>query len=468
MSGQAKSDDKLYVISASAVVDGTGREPIQNASVVVKGDKIVHVGKTSELDGKYSNAKKIEASGKTIMPGMVECHFHMYMDTGYATAAQTEIDLTPMQWIVLTAARACGVALKCGYTSVVGAGTAHNVDFWVREAINKRIVRGPRVLPASREISSTGGTVDWSPSYWKLGVDGLSITVDGPYEALKAARKVMKDGAEIVKIFPSGEGFLIGKYHPYFHDARREREVMTFEEINAITQETHRWNRLVMAHCRNIPSVKNCLNAGVDIINHATSLDDECYRLFKEKPPLAVCPSIGFTWFTMKQDWNNKEFVKEAAYEEEFNRGVENMKRLHKMGIRIVPGGDYGQSDIPHGLYAKDLEIFVDYLEFTPLETLGMATKEGSYLMRMPDKIGTLEVGKNADLLVIDGDPIADISILQNTAKILMVMKDGEVQASRGKLLSPDWDMLDEDNFGLMQKTVSGEGRIPVAQYQEQ
>jgi imidazolonepropionase-like amidohydrolase len=459
-------DGQVYVINASLLIRGTGEEPIHNGSVVVQGDKILYAGKTSELGNRYPNAKHIDAYGKTIMPGMVECHFHMYMDTEFATAAQTEIDLTAMQWIILTSGRACGVALKCGYTSVVGAGTAHNADFWVKQAIERRIMRGPRVIPASREISSTGGTVDWSPSYWKLGVDGLAITVDGPVEALKAARKVMKDGAEIVKIFPSGEGFLIGKYHPYFHDCRREREVMTFDEINVIAQETHRWNRLMMAHCRNIPSVKSCLKAGVDIINHATLLDDECWQLFKERPPLAVCPSIGFTWFTMKQDWSNKEFVREAGYEEEFDRGVVNMKRLHKMGVRIVPGGDYGQSDIPHGLYAKDLEVFVKDCEFTPLETISMATKEGSHLMRMPDKIGTLEAGKKADLLVIDGDPLEDITILQDTRKILMVMKEGEVQASKGKLLSPDWNMLDEDNFELLQKAVAGAGKIPIARYQ--
>jgi imidazolonepropionase-like amidohydrolase len=456
----------LVIRGASVLVDGTGLEPLSNASIVVKDGRIAFVGKSSELNGKYHDLKTIDALGKTIMPGMVESHFHMYMDTEYATSAQTEIDLTPMQWVILTAARACGTALKCGYTSVVGAGTAHNVDFWVRDAVQKGILRGPRIIPASREISSTGGTVDWSPEFWKLNREGLAITVDGPLEALKAARRVMKEGAEIVKMFPSGEGFLIGKYHPFFHDCRREREVMTFEEINAIAQETRRWNRLTMAHCRNPQSVKNCLRAGVDIINHATFLDDECWRLFKDRPPMAVCPSLGFTWYTIRQDWHNPEFVREAAYEDEYRRGCENMPKLHKMGIKIVPGGDYGQSDIPHGLYAKDLEVFVNDMGFSPLETLTMATKNGSYLMRMENEIGTLEVGKKADLLLVDGDPLHDITVLQNINKILIVMKDGQIQASKGKLLSPDWDTLDEDNFDLVRQSIGADGRLSIAERQ--
>jgi imidazolonepropionase-like amidohydrolase len=454
-------DDKVLVINGTTLVDGTGKEPVHNGSVVIQGDKILFAGKTSELGNRYSGAKQIDASGKTIMPGMIECHFHMFIDTEYASGAQSDIDINrPAQWFVLSAVRACEMALKCGYTSVVGAGSGFNVDFWVNQAIQKDIFLGPRIIPASREITTTGGYVDWSPSWWPK-VDGLGITADGPQEFVKVARKVMKDGAQIVKIYPSGEGGFIGKYHPYFHDCQRGREVMTFDEVNAITDEVHRWDRLAMAHCRNAISVNNCLRAGVDIINHATDLHEEELRLFRERPPLAVCPALGFVWYISKQDWGNDDYFKEAGYVEEFERGVKFMQTLHKMGVRIVPGGDYGQSDVPHGLYAKDLEIFVKDCEFTPLETISMATKDGSYLMRMEDQIGTLEVGKKADLLVIDGDPLEDITILQDRRKILMVMKDGRVSASKGKVLSSDWDMLDADNFGLMAKTLSGNGRIP-------
>jgi imidazolonepropionase-like amidohydrolase len=456
------TEESTVVISASTIVDGTGEEPLHNASIVIKGDRIVRVGKTSELASEYSKAKKIEAPGKTIMPGMVECHFHMFIDTEYASGAQSDIDINrPAQWFVLSALRACEIALKCGYTSVVGAGSGYNVDFWVNQAIQKGIFRGPRIIPASREITSTGGYVDWSPSWWPK-TDGLGITVDGPHEALEAARKVMKDGAEIVKIYPSGEGGFIGKYHPYFHDCRREREVMTFEEVEAVVKEVHRWNRLTMAHCRNRISVKTCLKSGVDIINHATDLDQECYSLFKQKPPLAVCPALGFIWFIKGQDWGDPEYFKAAGYEEEYERGCENMKRLYKMGVRIVPGGDYGQSDVPHGLYAKDLEVFVKDCGFSPLETLTMATRDGSHLMRMSDQVGTLEVGKKADLLIIDGDPIEDITILQDKRRILAVVKDGQVQASKGKVVPYDWDMFDQANFPLLTKAVSRNSGIPT------
>jgi imidazolonepropionase-like amidohydrolase len=456
-------EEQRLVVSGATLIDGSGKtEPLTNASVAIQGNRIVFVGKTSDL-GKFSHARTINASGKTIMPGMVECHFHMFIDTEYASGAQSDIDIArPAQWMILSAVRACEMALKCGYTSVVGAGSGYNIDFWVKQAVDRGIFLGPRIIPSSREITSTGGYTDWAPSWWPK-VEGLGLIADGPLETLKAARKVMKDGAQIIKIYPSGDGGFIGKYHPYFHDCRREREVMTFDEINSLSQEVHRWNRLAMAHCRNATAVRNCLAAGIDIINHSSYLTDECWKLYKEKPPLAVCPALGFVWFLNRQDWGNPEYFKEAAYEEEYASCCENMQKLHKMGIRIVPGGDYGQSDIPHGLYAKDLDLFVKDCNFTPMETLSMATKDGSYLMRMQDEIGTLEVGKKADLLIVDGDPLDDITILQDRRKILMVMKDGRVVASKGKTLSPDWDMLDEENFEILKKTIAPNGRVAVA-----
>jgi imidazolonepropionase-like amidohydrolase len=456
------SNEDTIVINGGLLIDGTGRPPIENASVVMRDGKILWVGKTNRLE-KYPGAKVIDVTGKTIMPGMVECHFHMHLDVEYATFAQSELDIArPSQWMILCALRACEMALKCGYTSVVGAGTAHNIDFWIKQAIEKGLFLGPRVMPASREISTTGGYVDWAPSWWKLQIDGLPIAADGAQEMAKVARLVMKDGAQIVKIFPSGEGAFIGDYDSYFHDCRREREVMTFDEVKAVTDEVHRWNRLVMAHARNPISVRHCLEAGVDIVNHATFLDEKCWKLFKEKPPMAVCPALGFLSFVIKQDWHNPEFQAKAGYKEEYESGCANMQRLHKMGVKVVPGGDYGQFDIPHGLYAKDLQVFVEDCHFTPLETISMATKNGSYLMRMENEIGTLEEGKKADVLVIDGNPLDDITIMQDRKRILLVLKDGKVVASKGRVLSTDWDLFNKENTETLQKIIGSNGRVPT------
>ncbi len=444
------------------MIDGTGKEPLRNTSIAIQGDRIVAIRKAGEI-GSFAHAKTIDASGKTVMPGMVESHFHMFLDTEYATGAQSDIDIArPAQWMILSAVRACAMALKCGYTSVVGAGSGHNIDFWVKQAVDKGIFSGPRIIPSSREITSTGGYTDWAPSWWPK-VEGLGLVADGPLETLKAARKVMKDGAQIVKIYPSGDGGFIGNYHQYFHDCRREREVMTFDEIDSLAKEVKRWDRLSMAHCRNSTAVRNCLAAGINIINHSSYLTDECWQLYKEKPPLAVCPALGFVWHLNHQDWGNPEYQKAAAYEEEYASCVENMQKLNKIGIRIVPGGDYGQSDIPHGLYAKDLELFVKDCNFSPLETISMATKNGSYLMRMEKEIGTLELGKKADILILEGDPLQDITILQDRTKISMVMKDGKVVASKGKTLSSDWDMLDEDNFELLKRIINPGERAMVS-----
>ena len=214
---------------------------------------------------------------------------------------------------------------------------------------------------------------------------------------------------------------------------------MSIEEIRAAVEEARRWARPVIAHTRDAKSVKNCIRAGVDIIMHATYIDDEGLDLIVKSPPRAVVPALMPPKQFIKayhQGRIARDFFEATRYQEDFEVGGRNAKKLHGLGIRVVPGGEYGlATDMPHGANAMDLQLFVDDLGFTPMEAICSATRDAAYLMAMERELGTLERGKLADVLVVDGDPLRDIAVLQHKERIALVFKGGEIQARHGKLL---------------------------------
>jgi imidazolonepropionase-like amidohydrolase len=288
--------------------------------------------------------------------------------------------------------------------------------------------RGPRLLACGPEINTTGGAVDWHPSWQRIGGETLGIIADGPQEMVKAVRRVLKEGVDTVKIYTSGEGSHAADFHPQMYDCLQDRECMTLEEIRAAVDEVHRWGKPVIAHTRDARSVKSCVRAGVDIIMHATYIDDEGLDLIAKAPPRAVVPALMPPKQFIKayqQGRIPRDYFDASRYGEDFEVGARNAKKLHGLGLRVVPGGEYGLGpDMPHGANAMDLQLFVDDLGFTPMEAICAATRDAAHLMAMEHELGTLEPGKLADLIVVDGDPLRDIAVLQDRAR-LSVMKGG-------------------------------------------
>jgi imidazolonepropionase-like amidohydrolase len=315
--------------------------------------------------------------------------------------------------------------LDCGFTSGLSAGALHMVDIHIRNAINAGKIPGPRLLAAGRDICQTGGMLDWNKSWLRLGMEGLGVFVDDPWAVRKAVRQMIKDGADMIKMYITGEGLLM--------ECQQTELTCTQEEIDAMTEEAHRRGRLCSVHARSAESCQMAARAGVDLIDHATFIDDETLDVIAEAGSF-VAPGLdylvstldygkrgGFGWLGTPQD-----FLDKTHTEEELEAAIENIGKAHRRGIKILIGSDFGFDWCPHGTYARELTHLVKLVGYTPMEALTAATKLGAEAMRMQDRIGTLEAGKYADLIVVDGDPLADVSILEDRTNITHVMKGGE------------------------------------------
>jgi imidazolonepropionase-like amidohydrolase len=408
------------------LVDGNGGSPVENAAVRVEGSYITQVGTTADFGESPSDTSRVvDLRGKTLMPGLTEGHFHCSF---WGVRELPDLDLKlPAERTTVYAMLNLELALRCGYTSVASAGALHRIDVTLRDMINEGIIPGPRMAASGRDICATSGMLDWNPSFWKLGMDGLAIFADGVDEVRKAVRQNIHEGCDVIKMYVTGEGLLRPNTPP-------EETMYSFEEIAVAVDEAHKRNRQLAVHVRGDDGVKLCVKAGADVLEHATYASDEAIELIAaERDRIFVVPGLGYHWGILQRGvaCGIPPAVMEATlYQEEWELGCQAMDKMRKAGVRVVPGGDYGFVWCPHGEYAKDIELFVTDMGFSPMEAIVAATKHGSELMRMETETGTVEEGKYADLLVVDGDPLADISIFQDRSKLAMVMKGGDVMVN--------------------------------------
>ncbi len=382
--------------------------------------------------------EEIDATGKTVIPGLVDSHAHLAF---FRPKSTLEIDgVWPAQYMGIIAMSNAQKVLGAGFTSIIGGGAQFTIDVWVKRAVRAGLFRGPRIMAASRGLSVTGGDGDWFPSWLRMGMETMTALADGPQEVTKLARLLLKEGPDVLKIFPSGENSRIEEFHPQMYDCPANRDCMTAEEIEAATVEAHRWGKMVVAHARGDAAVRTCIRVGVEIVLHATLITDETIELMSKHPPLGVVPALMPTKLFVeanKAGRINPEYFDRTGYAEEFEMACANMKKLRKAGIRVLPGGEYGLFQMPfHGENAKDLELFVSDLGFTAHEAICAATRDAAHLMKMEKDLGTLEPGKLADLVVVDGNPLEDIRVLQDMSNIAIVIKDGNIEARYGKVLS--------------------------------
>jgi imidazolonepropionase-like amidohydrolase len=237
-------------------------------------------------------------------------------------------------------------------------------------------------------------------------------------------RKLVKDGVEWIKTYPTGDAAAPDT-------ADHHTLCMTFDEMAAVVSEAHNYRRKVTGHCRANQGIKNALRARFDCIEHATFMDAEALELLLERNT-PVVPALQFELASIQ---NGPNFGMPQAvidgHKETLEAGAESARMILKAGGLLGMGGDYGFAYNPHGDYAKELTFFVRHVGFSPLETITCATKTGAQIMGRDHEFGTIEPGKLADLLVVDGDVIADIAILEDRSKFVAVMQGGEIKAGQ-------------------------------------
>jgi imidazolonepropionase-like amidohydrolase len=405
-------------IVGGKVFDGTGASALVGAEVRVRDGHIEAVG--ADLGPADPFATVVDATGCTVLPGLIEAHFH---PTYFNVAALEDLDIKyPIEYVTLLAAANARLALECGYTAARSGGSLHNIDVWLKKAIEEGLTPGPRLAASGREICGSGGLMDWNPEFRKIGMEGLVFLVNGPVEARAAVRKLVKDGVEWVKTYPTGDAAApdTNDHHTW---------CMTFEEMSAVVAAAHNHGLKVTGHCRATAGIKNALRAGYDAVEHGTFMDSECLDLLLARD-VPVVPALYFEKASVERgpEFGMSQRVIDG-HRETLEGGIESARRILKAGGCLGMGGDYGFAWNPHGDYARELSFFVEDVGFTPAEVLVCATRNGAKILGRHSELGTLEPGKLADVLVVRGDLLADIKLLENRSNIRAVFQGGELKA---------------------------------------
>jgi imidazolonepropionase-like amidohydrolase len=278
------------VIHNGQLVDGTGAAPIPDAAVLIRDGRITYAGPVAKAPEPPADAARLDARGGTIMPGLVEAHYH---PTYFNVAELADLDIKyPVEYVTLLAAANARLALECGYTAARSGGSLHNIDVWLKKAIDEDLFPGPRLAASGREICGSAGLMDWNPDYLKLGMEGLILLVNGPVEARAAARKLVKDGVEWIKTYPTGDAAS--------RSADHHSLCMTEEEMRAVVAEAHNYKVKVTGHCRANLGIKNALRAGFDTLEHGTFMDAEALEMLLERNT-PVVPALQFEWASVQR-----------------------------------------------------------------------------------------------------------------------------------------------------------------------
>jgi imidazolonepropionase-like amidohydrolase len=408
-------DMSYTFIKNGTLIDGNGGNPIQNAAVLIDDHQIIDAGPENSIKIPDINVDIIDAKNCFILPGFIDTHVHIMTDD----FGRDETLYNPLSMYFYKAIERMQSILNAGVTTVRDAGLA---DVGIKLAVEKGIIIGPRMQISITPLSITGGHFDFwlnsgfdiKPTYPGFP-DGIA---DGPEEVRKTVRKVMRAGAEVIKVMVTG-GIISANDRP-------EYPQFTTEELDIIVEEAGYRNLQVFAHAHGKQGLINAVNAGVNSIEHGTFLDDNCIDLMLSKGtflvPTLIAMKINKERALDKNsnipDWSREDSIRIEKIHEN------NVKNAYNSGVKIVMGTDSGV--IPHGRNLEELGYLYD-IGMKPMETLIAGTKRAAECLGWEDKVGTLEKGKLADLIISKENPLTDIKSLGNPKNILLVIKDGTI-----------------------------------------
>ena len=401
------------VLTNATVLDGIN-PPVTDRTVVIEGERIDAV--TSAKPEPTSDDRVVDLAGRTVMPGMFTCHFHStYHELGSSPATPYGNEYPP-SYLALLSARNLRIALEQGYTFAVGAGGSNEVEPGVHRAIEDGVIPGPRFLPSSRELSTTGHANDGVPWHWNMPPSGAVRICDGPDSFRLGVREEVKRGAKVIKLFVTGGHGVL---------APKDRMEMTRDELAAAIDAAHQRGVLIRGHLVNKAGIMMALELGIDIVDHCDEMDDEVISALVETGA-SVVPSLHFPKSFLEYMGSGLGFAADAI-RADLEHMYEVIPKAHAAGVNFVLGDDYGAVGFPHGSYGGELRLYVERAGLSPLDVIRWATRNGAVLAPGEHDLGTVEPGKLADLLIVDGDPATDIAALADPAGIRAVLKGGAV-----------------------------------------
>ncbi len=401
------------LVYAGHLIDAVGSAPAAEVTVVVEGTEIKAVEKGYRAPAAGDTV--IDLKDATVLPGLWDMHVHLTSE--YNRGSQLESFTLNEGDVALQGAFFAERTLNAGFTTVRDLGAAMNASIALRNAINKGLVRGPRIFAAGKAIATTGGHADPTNGWAQriMGEPGpREGVINGPFNAAEAVRQRYKDGADTIKITATGGVLSVAKngLNPQF----------TEEEVRAVVTTARDYGFKVAAHAHGAEGIKRAIRGGVDSIEHGTFMDDEAIRLMKERGTTYVPTLSAGRW------------VAERAREPNFFPALVQPKaaaigpqiqltfaKAYKAGVRIMFGTDTGVS--AHGDNAREFRYMVE-AGMPPLEAIKSATIVAARFMDVGDRLGSVEAGKLADLIAVPGNPLADIGVLE---RVRFVMKDGKV-----------------------------------------
>jgi imidazolonepropionase-like amidohydrolase len=385
------------ILVGRRLIDGTGSKPIENPVILIQGSKIAAVGREGDIAIPQTGDKnKLDYRDKTLMPGLIDCHVHLCMSADENPLARLYEDSDDI--LLLRAANNARIALEAGITTMRDCGGRNRVTFSIREAIEKKIIKGPRFLLSGRPLTITGGHCFF--------LNGEADGVDG---VRKAARQLIKEGADFLKIMASGGGMTpstIPKL-PYY----------TVEELTVAADEAHRLGRKIAAHCHSTRSIEDVLEVGVDTIEHASFLSPDGQRRFDPAIVDRIVASETYVCPTISAGHRPVRSL------EQMDMRDSRLSILHKMGVKIIAGTDAGVTYTTFDNYPLCLEMAVAG-GMTNMQAIQSGTNLAAEALGISHIVGTVQPGKEADIIAVDGEPLEDIGALWN---INMVMKAGEL-----------------------------------------
>ena len=394
------------VFTNATVVDGTGDAFAGHVAIDGSEISIVGQGAPRDLPAGYDH---VDLGGMTLLPGFFDCHVHLRSDGLADPRSQVLSDTDAL--CALRSARNARRTIEAGITTIRDCGSTNFVDMSVRKAVQQGLFPGPRMVLSGKIICMTGG------HGWNVGHQA-----DGPDDVRKAAREQLRAGADNVKMIATGgiltPGTEIGSAQ------------LTLDELRAGVEEAKKAGAISAAHAHGATGIKNAVRAGIDSIEHGYFLDEEGIELMLDAGTYLVATSAAVRNVAARgvEDGLLPDVHRKAC--EAVDRHVESFGKAYRAGVKLAMGTDSGVPFTRHGRNLEELAHLVE-MGLSPMEAIEVSTLGSARLLRLDDRLGSIEEGKLADLVVLDGDPLADISLLQEADRIKWVIKDGDAIVRR-------------------------------------
>lgn len=403
--GLSKQQD-LTLLQAT-LWDGVTSELQEDAFVEMRGGRITRVGSMKDRPA-ANDGPTLDVEGRFVLPGLIDCHVHLiYSRFGNLG----EIDSLPIEYHTLVAAKNAKTLLAYGYTTVRDVGTRGAIGPAVRDAIRQGMIPGPRMIAAGPIICGTAGLADSTPP-WMTNSASLGMPVNGEAEVRKAVRTQIKMGVDCIKVGLTGAEASVY--------TTTEQTSFSPEELHVLVEEAKRFGKTVACHAQSYLSARMAVEAGVTTIEHGTRLDDETLRALVKAEDTFLVPTLCTLYSVLELSKNPKQFTEMQGNEEVW---IESFKRAHRAGVKIAAGSDLGNRYL-QGEQAIELELMVKH-GMSSEDALRSTTSVAAAALHLGDRVGTLEPGKFADAIVLNGNPFDDVGLLRRQASFHRVVQAG-------------------------------------------